>query len=1001
MLSAVSVEAQRRKLVAARLATAACGAVFAAWFLVPVLREQGIPRVPASALGIVLQLILWAPLVSISAARYWTDYALARRVRPALTATGISASIVVSALLVRHSGARAPLVSTGGAIVQGVIAWIVAYRFAWNTRETSLFRRQSTNDPELADELAARSRRVLSDAPLDAETHAIVSLNLAGALLVRAERAREYDRIPEAIEVLEGVVGSSPPARAFEAADTLVLAMNLKSELIGDDDGYDEAIERLFETAQAAAAEQPDALSAALAARAVRSERLAERASGPEEAEQLRSYALSDLEQAAAAVPKAMDSHAVVRALYAHRAAAHPLRGDLDQAVRECRAAVRRLRGSSSPEARARAMLMLGQVLELRAAMEPSSRLGRFLDRLVPWRPRSGIVDKVWPKRAPTDLMRAWWLYMQVALLGEFGDEARMRLPALREELARETLIPLPRPFQRHTGWMYAQVFKEQAGLSGSYAAEVAAEWADWAIERGDEQQAAEAAWCWVTALTADLRRRVLDDAEWRIGAIQGAVAEAASLLVRAGRLRDAVLTLDMGRAVLLTERMSRDQGDLESRLVAAGHPQLGARWRATSERIEQADRAGFELANEESRAASAEYLALVEHSRMLREVSALTGFEDVDAPIAYDDIRAAASEGPVVYLAAAEAGGFALVVTSNDEPALLHLHAIDPAAVDELTARLPLATSDPEEFALLMSLLWSAVVGPLVDRLEAGALVTLIAGGALAELPLHAAGAYLDEGGAWRDRSDGIVFRYAPNARVLLRAQRTGRALAEAELNVLTVGVPDARGHRRLPHAAVESERVAEQFRDRAVRPLPATASSVYGSLASCAIWHFACHGIHDSESPLDSTLVLADEPLTLRTVFARPSDRRRLAVLSACHSATLDAALPDEVVGFPSAMLQAGFAGVVACQAEADDYATMLLVLAFFERFRHATTPARALSGAQAWLRTATNGDIRASFPGVHEPPQDELDRLDRWTGHRPFASPMHWAMFSYTGA
>lgn len=402
---------------------------------------------------------------------------------------------------------------------------------------------------------------------------------------------------------------------------------------------------------------------------------------------------------------------------------------------------------------------------------------------------------------------------------------------------------------------------------------------------------------------------------------------------------------------------------------------------------------------------ASAEYVALTEHERLLREISRIPGFEDVDASPDYDVLRAAASEGPIVYLAAAEEHGLALVVTPRPEPVLVELPAIDRAAVDRHVARL-LAREGPEAIAremdTLLPRMWSDVVGPLAPHLPPASLVTLIAGGALAELPIHMAGAQRDDDGGWHDRTGGIVFRYAPNARVLLRAQQTARALAGQDLSVLTAGVSDAPGRRRLRHALRESEGVAASFAPaRAERPSPATVATVQRYLDDCAVWHFACHGIHDPMSPLDSRLELADGPLTLRTMFARQSGTRRLAVLSACQTAMVDGSLRDEVVGFPSAMLQAGVAGVVSCQAEVEDDAAMLLVLDFFARFRHADAPARALAEAQAWLRTATNREIHGVFPGVHAPPEDERPDLDRWYAHRPFADTSSWVLFSYTGA
>jgi CHAT domain-containing protein len=291
--------------------------------------------------------------------------------------------------------------------------------------------------------------------------------------------------------------------------------------------------------------------------------------------------------------------------------------------------------------------------------------------------------------------------------------------------------------------------------------------------------------------------------------------------------------------------------------------------------------------------------------------------------------------------------------------------------------------------------------VAPLAAHLPQDSLVTLVPVGALSELPIHVAGLEPGADGVWRDATGGIVFRYAPNARVLARAQRTAEALSGAEPRLLTAAVPSASGLPRLDRAIAESDGVARGFPGPAEQPRPATVEAVRSRLDRCSIWHFACHGVHDAASPLDSTLELADGALTLRAVFASGSATRRLAVLSACESGAVDPALLDEVVGFPAAMLQSGVAGVVSCHAAVEDEAATLLVLGFFARLWRAGSPARALAEAQAWLRGATNAEIAAEFPTVHLPPDDELPDLSRWRAHRPYADPWTWALFSYTGA
>lgn len=1000
----------RRRRAPAPWLWPAVGAAYAVAVTVPLLNRWHIPPPVSQALGLAIVATLMLPFRIIMAARRSRDYGEIRLVRPWLLSCACAASAAIADVLVYASGHPPPFAGIAMWVASAaLVVWTGTLQWGWETRAKLLHRVLKAGDPVAASELAQRCRVLLADRALADDQRATVALSLASALIALSARADQDDMLGEAATLLNEAVGSGPPNLAFEAAVRLVDAMRVKLGRSGDDAGYEHALEMLMEAAQRASPTVPDALGTAYAARATRFVQRAAREPDEQRADLLRSLALGMQQAAVSSTSERSSAHAVRLAALTHLYATRPQASDLDAAIKACRAAVRRLRSGDDDE-RALAMLELADLLEQRALRDPGGGLGGMLDRLWRGRPRHGVVERLWPDRASHDLMRALLLCMRVAAAGgEHAAEARARFPRLRALLAETSGIGVPRLFERPLGRVYSQIVAEQSGISGSRAADLAASWAAWAEARGDYQQAGEAWWCWVTALSADLRRRVLHDKEHRIAGVQGVAVQAADALVRAGRLRDAALALDLGRAVLLTERMHRDRDNLEARLVAAGELDLAARWRAAGQLIQRTDRDAFDTAGHaldaESELASAEYLALIGHERLLREIAGIAGFEDVDAPLDYDVLRKAAAEGPIVYLAAADRRGFALVVTQASQPALVELPQLDRDSMQQRAARLRGAHAGralTAEMEALLPTLHREVVAPLVDELEPGSLVTLVPVGAVGELPIHAAGAALDEDGVWRDRTGGMVFRYAPNARVLLRAQRTAGALSLADATLLSVCVPAAAGHRLLRRALDESEGVARMFpADRATRPQPATVAGVRECLRACTVWHFACHGVHDPSSPLDSRLELADGALTLRTMFAAEAGRRRLAVLSACETAKVDDSLPDEVVGFAAAMLQAGVAGVVSCHAPVADDAATLLVLGFFARLTASDSPARALAEAQAWLRTATNAEINAAFPGVHEPPEDERPDLGRWRAYRPYGDFASWVLFSYTGA
>jgi CHAT domain-containing protein len=151
----------------------------------------------------------------------------------------------------------------------------------------------------------------------------------------------------------------------------------------------------------------------------------------------------------------------------------------------------------------------------------------------------------------------------------------------------------------------------------------------------------------------------------------------------------------------------------------------------------------------------------------------------------------------------------------------------------------------------------------------------------------------------------------------------------------------------------------------------------------------------------PLESHLELADGRLTVRDLLDRRL-RARLAVLAACETGVPYAQLPDEMIGLPSALLEAGVPGVVGTLWPVEELPTLLVTTRFYELWLdRGLPPAVALHHAQRWLRTGTAGQFETYV-------RDSIDPSARWpyrhTGrarqHRIFAHPDCWAAFTYTG-
>jgi CHAT domain len=158
-----------------------------------------------------------------------------------------------------------------------------------------------------------------------------------------------------------------------------------------------------------------------------------------------------------------------------------------------------------------------------------------------------------------------------------------------------------------------------------------------------------------------------------------------------------------------------------------------------------------------------------------------------------------------------------------------------------------------------------------------------------------------------------------------------------------------------RLRHSAAEVKELG------ALRPgatvlygKAATAEATFAALDGAAIAHLACHGHFRADSPLFSSLELADG---LLNVYELERLRRapEIVVLSACDLGLSQTHPGDELLGLTAALLGMGTRTVVASVVPVPDAAARRLMLAFHQHLLAGDAPAAALARAQARVRTA----------------------------------------------
>jgi hypothetical protein len=191
-----------------------------------------------------------------------------------------------------------------------------------------------------------------------------------------------------------------------------------------------------------------------------------------------------------------------------------------------------------------------------------------------------------------------------------------------------------------------------------------------------------------------------------------------------------------------------------------------------------------------------------------------------------------------------------------------------------------------------------------------------------------------------------------APSAATWLGLQTKPR---RQQTKVVSVAGP------RLRHSTAEASAVAALY-DGATElgPRHSTAAAVTRALNGATVAHLACHGHFRADSPLFSSLELADGPLN---VYELQRLRRapEMIVLSACDLAVSDTRPGDELLGFGAALIGMGSRTVIASVVPVPDAATKRMMIAFHEQLVAGSAPAVALARAQAAL-----GPARAALAG-----------------------------------
>ncbi|MEU4953840.1 CHAT domain-containing protein [Streptomyces lavendulae] len=414
-----------------------------------------------------------------------------------------------------------------------------------------------------------------------------------------------------------------------------------------------------------------------------------------------------------------------------------------------------------------------------------------------------------------------------------------------------------------------------------------AALWGMGAAELGALERSRTAFDLALSDLVPKLTGRALgrESQEARLRELPSLATVAAAVSIRAGEVQEALVRLEQGRGVLLAQAL-----ELRGR-----HDDLRVTDSGLADRFERvcAELVASHRSPQQRRRSAGDFDSLVE------DIRALTNFEHFQRPPAWEKLRDAAAQVPVVVI--------------NVSPQGL--------------GRNPL-------FGEPLPRLWWCPTG------------------VLSLLPLQAA--FLDQDGAYVQ--DRVVSSYVPTLGSLLHA-RSRPAPSPDRASLLTVAV-DAAGQAYPRLAALDDELTAASHmpgRRQRLRDTEATPDAVLAALRTHTHAHLACHGVRDPGDPSHSRLLLSGGELTLRELATERLPNAEFAYLSACHSAAAGEELADEVISVASAFQLCGCRHVIGSLWTVQGAMGPLLARAVYRNLAapDGRGPAYALHRAVAELR------------------------------------------------
>ncbi|KAI9453685.1 CHAT domain-containing protein [Lactarius psammicola] len=415
-----------------------------------------------------------------------------------------------------------------------------------------------------------------------------------------------------------------------------------------------------------------------------------------------------------------------------------------------------------------------------------------------------------------------------------------------------------------------------------------------------------------------------------------GFPSDYASYQIEMGQFKQAIETLERGRALLWSEmrglRTSTDQ-------LHAANPALAERFTAVNRNLEMMTMSVAQCENTvtgEGEAGNHEGIdtfgrLLLQQRKLSKErdsliarIQSFPGLGNFLKPPSFDVLNSAAAHGPVIIINQSRWRSDIIILHKDSPPSVVstpfNFHDRTNRLKNQLLRARKESGLDSKDYDLtlasVLSNLYKLVGKPVIERLRQIGVpeksrVWWCPTDAFCSLPLHAMGPIPSDGSDEVYFMDLYIPSYTPTLSALIESRKYGSQPKTLDKpSLLLVAQPET-----LPGAW--GEIIVLQAIGSPVTTLvseKATPTTVVAGLKDHRFVHFVCHGLLETGKPFDASFELHGDNLTLLEIVRSQLPAAEFAFLSACHTAELtEDSIADEGLHLAAAMQFCGFHSVV----------------------------------------------------------------------------------------